>query len=245
MLLRMNLSLFLTLILGACSFYPQSSLVTTPTTMRPSAASLKAPGAPVVQPSNGSIFVNQPLNNLYSGGYLNLYGDRGSSFQQVGDILSVHIEERTAASSSDENRNSYSGSVGASISSDFKLPVIGGFFNGNKYMGAGAASNQANNAGGGSVRTNQLFNGSISVTVIEVLENGNLLVSGEKQVRINSETDIIRISGVVNPKDIRNGNNVSSTRMADVRLEQMSQGYKRLFSEPGWLSRIFLSIKPF
>ena len=81
--------------------------------------------------------------------------------------------------------------------------------------------------------------------MIEVLENGNLLVSGEKQVTINQGTEFIRFSGVINPAYIRPNNSVSSTRVADARLEYRSTGYVSEAQTMGWLSRLFMSVSPF
>ena len=85
----------------------------------------------------------------------------------------------------------------------------------------------------------------MAVTVVEVLENGNLLVSGEKQVTINQGTEFIRFSGVINPAYILPNNSVSSTRVADARLEYRSTGYVSEAQTMGWLSRLFMSVSPF
>ncbi|MBZ0091577.1 MAG: flagellar basal body L-ring protein FlgH, partial [Sulfuricellaceae bacterium] len=63
------------------------------------------------------------------------------------------------------------------------------------------------------------FTGTITATVVDVLPNGNLIVSGEKQVAVEHKTEYLRISGVVNPSYIRASNTVSSTQIADARVE--------------------------
>ena len=62
-----------------------------------------------------------------------------------------------------------------------------------------------------------MFTGAITVTVIDVLPNGNLIVAGEKQIGINQGVEFVRLSGVVDPRFIRAGNVVSSTQVADAR----------------------------
>ena len=99
--------------------------------------------------------------------------------------------------------------------------------------------------GNGNAASNNAFTGQMAVTVIEVLENGNLLVSGEKQVTINQGTEFIRFSGVINPAYILPNNSVSSTRVADARLEYRSTGYISEAQTMGWLSRFFMSVWPF
>ncbi|MGH8672017.1 MAG: flagellar basal body L-ring protein FlgH, partial [Burkholderiales bacterium] len=89
------------------------------------------------------------------------------------------------------------------------------------------------------------FTGTMSVTVIEVLANGNLLVSGEKQLALNQGTEYVRFSGVVNPTSITGGNTVSSTLVADARLEYRGTGYIDEAQTMGWLARFFLSFLAF
>ena len=81
--------------------------------------------------------------------------------------------------------------------------------------------------------------------MIEVYPNGNLLVSGEKQVTINQGTEYIRFSGVVNPLNVGAANTVSSTRVADARIEYKGRGYLDESQTMGWLQRFFMSASPF
>jgi flagellar L-ring protein precursor FlgH len=81
--------------------------------------------------------------------------------------------------------------------------------------------------------------------VIEVLPNGNLLVSGEKQVALTQGTEYIRLSGVVNPTFINALNTISSARVADARIEYKESGYISEAQVMGWLARFFLSVLPF
>ena len=86
---------------------------------------------------------------------------------------------------------------------------------------------------------------TIAVTVIDVLPNGNMIVAGEKQIGINQGSEFIRLSGVVNPAFILAGNTVSSTTVADARIEYRGSGYIDEAQTMGWLSRIFQSVMPF
>jgi flagellar L-ring protein precursor FlgH len=81
--------------------------------------------------------------------------------------------------------------------------------------------------------------------VIEVLPNNNLIVSGEKQIGINQGSEFIRFSGVVNPNTIVNGNTVTSTQVADARIEYRGTGYIDEAQTMGWMSRFFLTFLPF
>ncbi|WP_260459727.1 flagellar biosynthetic protein FliO [Enterobacter ludwigii] len=87
--------------------------------------------------------------------------------------------------------------------------------------------------------------GTITVTVNELLPNGNLRVVGEKQIAINQGTEFIRFSGVVNPRFISGGNTVPSTQVADARIEYVGNGYINEAQNMGWLQRLFLNLSPF
>lgn len=87
--------------------------------------------------------------------------------------------------------------------------------------------------------------GTLTVTVIDVLPNGNLLVSGEKQMGINEGTEYVRFSGVVNPSTISSANVVTSTQVADARIEFKGRGEMDSAQAMGWLAKFFLSVLPF
>jgi flagellar L-ring protein precursor FlgH len=84
----------------------------------------------------------------------------------------------------------------------------------------------------------------ITVTVVDVLANSNLQVSGEKQMLINQGTEFIRFSGVVNPRTVGADNTVLSTQVADARIEYSAKGYIAEAQTMGWLQRFFLNVLP-
>lgn len=226
------LPLLLTVLLAACASNPPAPIVHQPMSVRPQTAAAIAP------PSSGSIF------NADSGARrLALFEDRRST--RVGDILTVLIDERISTSSKANTSTSrdgsieMEGSVGANGIPLFpdKLEQIMG-------VNANSGVNQQQ-AGKGETSSSNAFSGTITVTVIETLPNGNLLVSGEKQLAINAETEFLRFSGVVNPDDIRAGNTISSLKVADARLEHRGAGAIARAQEPGWLARFFQSVAPF
>ena len=97
----------------------------------------------------------------------------------------------------------------------------------------------------GAAAANNVFNGTITVTVIDVYPNGNLLVSGEKMVAINQGNEFIRFSGVINPNNVTAANTVQSTQVADARIEYRGSGFIDESNTMGWLQRFFVAIMPF
>ena len=181
----------------------------------------------------------QANGSIYQAAYgqIPLFEDRRA--RNVGDTLIIAINEKTNASKKSNSNASRTGS------NSFSAPTISGL-PGKSFQNSTLAASSANSFDGkGESASNNDFTGTITVTVIEVLANGNLLVSGEKQVGINQGSEFIRFSGVVNPTTIVNNNTVSSVQVADARLEYRANGYVDEAQTMGWLSRFFMSFLPF
>jgi flagellar L-ring protein precursor FlgH len=179
--------------------------------------------------ANGSIY--RP------GASRTLFEDRRARY--IGDTMTIVISERTAASTQSNTSVDRSSGISASI------PVVQGL-PGKSLQGLNLSASSENSfAGKGDAAANNVFNGNITVTVIEVLANGNLLVSGEKQVSIGQGTEYIRLSGVVNPYFISAANTISSANVADARIEYKASGQISEAQVMGWLARFFLTVMPF
>ena len=159
--------------------------------------------------------------------------------RNVGDTITVNLSEQTAASKTSNSAAEKQGSVG------FGVPVLTGL-PGKSLQGAAITANSDNKFGAtGSATNNNNFTGTITVTVIEVYPNGNLLVSGEKQIGINQGSEYIRFSGVVSPAFIAAGNQITSTQVADARIEYRGAGYIDDTQKPGFVQRALLQWMPF
>jgi flagellar L-ring protein precursor FlgH len=157
--------------------------------------------------------------------------------RRIGDILTVMLIENTSGTkSSDTNLNQSTGiSVGA--------PTIGG----TTYPEVSAGMNSNNTFAGesGSSQSNSL-NGSIAVTVIDVLPGGNLLVQGEKWIQINQGKEYIRLHGIIRQRDVAPNNTILSTQVAEARIEYSGTGATENANVLGWVARlIFSPLKPF
>ena len=213
------------LLLGGCAQIPREPLVQQPMSAR---ADLQ------VRPAgraNGSIYGT-------GFGTQALFEDRRP--RHVGDILTIVVSENINASKNSGAEASRSGSASTVLGVVPKL--ISGLISGD--LDANASGKNIMSAKGGANSKNT-FNGVITVTVVEVLLNGNLLVSGEKQMLINQGTEFIRFSGVVNPRTVSANNTVPSTLVADARIEYSAKGYIDEAQTMGWLQRAFLNVLPF
>jgi flagellar L-ring protein precursor FlgH len=205
-----------------------SSLYGTPPTAVHQPMSVRPEPRMAVAPPNGAI---------YQAAYARpLFEDRRA--RMPGDILTINLAEKTNAQKSSNASASRGADLSAGISALGKVPLAG--------LAAlnVAGNNESDFAGKGAAAANNLFTGTISVTVIEVYPNGNLLVSGEKQIAINQGQEFIRFSGVVNPITISTANSVQSTQVADARIEYKGSGYMDEAQTMGWLMRFFLTVLP-
>lgn len=186
------------------------------------------------EPRQASASVNGAIYQI--GSARPLFEDRRARF--VGDTLTIVINEKNNAQKTSAANAERKNTMALSVPKVIGVPGKGAqgidveASSENKFDGKGGAS--ANNG----------FSGTITVTVIDVYPNGNLLVSGEKMVAINQGDEFIRFSGVVNPLYI-NSNTVSSTQVADARIEFKQNGYIDSAQVMGWLGRFFLTFLPF
>ncbi|MCM2317699.1 MAG: flagellar basal body L-ring protein FlgH [Pseudomonas sp.] len=209
------------LLLSGCAQLPRASVVSEQEQVR-------IPERPPGQ-GNGSIYQARH-------GFQPLFEDRRP--RMVGDILTIVLNEQVSASKNAASNASRNGSASLTpITVPDKLSELSEW----------ATELEGDNlfSGSGGSKANNSFAGTITVSVLEVMSNGNLRVRGEKQIAINQGTEFIRFSGVVNPRTITGQNTVPSTQVADARIEYVGDGYINEAQNMGWLQRIFLNVSPF
>lgn len=220
-LLKASIALLLVLATVACSVAP-SSIVKTPMSARPQLGD-KAPE------NSGGIY--------QASRYRPLFEDRRA--RMVGDILTIRIVENTRAGKAGSASASKTGSIDATVTPPTGLP----FGLVKKPISISADSDLSNDEDSESSASNN-FNGNIAVTVIEVLENNYLVVSGEKQIAFDRGSEFVRFSGVINPDDITQGNFVSSNKVAEAKMEYRTNSQIDAAQVISILARFFLSISP-
>ena len=172
--------------------------------------------------------------------------------RRPGDILTVQLDEKTDAEKetettiSKDNENNIANPTVFGTSPQFNLPgLLPLVSNNDNNLNFGLSSNSDFSGAGDSDQSNKLT-GDISVSVVEVLANGNLLIRGEKVITINQGNEYIRIAGMINPRDIDANNSISSKRVADAQISYVGDGPTNDANVMGWLSRFFISaLMPF
>jgi flagellar L-ring protein FlgH len=178
----------------------------------------------------------QNTGSIYQAGYdMRLFEDNKAA--RVGDILTIKLQESTQAKKSDDLNTKKDNNISVSAPSimGFALSALTG-----NDAKTELAAKRAFTGQGKADQSNSL-EGNISVTVVEVLPNGNLRVRGEKRVTLNQGDEFIRLAGIVRPVDIHPDNTLTSDKVADVTIMYTGEGAMADASKMGWASRAIFS----
>lgn len=217
MMLRNVFMLIGALALVGCNTNPPTS-VQLPTTVRPNPTPVAA--------ADGSIY--------RANGSRPLFEDRRARF--VGDIITVNLVEKTSANRKTNESMARTSNANVNVG---RQTVLGQKMNIGTNIAGSSDISSSNAQDDGNSNT---VSGTIAVTVTEVLPNGNLMVSGEKMVAINQGTEFVRLSGVINPIDISGANTVSSTRIADAKMESKNKQSVDTAQVMSALARFFTTV---
>lgn len=192
------------------------------------AAPAPAP-APQAGDGGGSIYASR------SGKGVRLFQDNKAS--DVGDLLTIVLVENTTASTQAKTAVTKKSGI------DIAAPTLGGVpvtYKGNPILEASVEGGRDFAGNGNSAQSNQLA-GNLTVRVVQDLGNGNLLVRGDKQLRLNQGDELVQVQGIVRRADIGPDNRVTSDRVGDARIVYGGRGTLARSNAMGWLGRFFNS----
>ncbi len=180
---------------------------------------------PVVQ--TGSLFASGLSHGLYS----------DNKARREGDIITVVLRENTQASKKAKTE------FGKDSSNNIE-PMVG--LGGRNISAAGNVLQLGMNSstdfkGDSKADQSNSLTGDISVNVLRVMANGNLVIRGEKWLTLNTGKEYIRLTGVIRPEDIDSRNTVESSKIANARIEYSGTGAAHGGQGPGWLTKFFAS----
>ena len=148
--------------------------------------------------------------------------------RDVGDILTIIISESTTQTATKSRSNSKSGST--------TLGAGTGIFH---FLAAASASGSDSFEADGSARDTNSFSGRITVTVVEVLPNDNMIIEGTQSIWQNRDEHKITLRGIVRRADVTAANTVPSTKVADATLKFDGKGPLNAKQRQGILTQIF------
>ena len=173
---------------------------------------------------------------------------------KVGDLVTINIVETSSASKSATTKTSRNSSMNAGIdnllgwegraknlTSFGKSDVRNAYDNTNMFKGSLINSFD----GSGSTSRGDNMTAAITARVIDVMPNGNLHIEGTREIRVNSETQIIVLSGIIRPVDISPDNTVLSSYVGNAKIQYLGSGAISDKQRPGWLTRAVDTIWPF
>jgi flagellar L-ring protein precursor FlgH len=157
--------------------------------------------------------------------------------RRVGDVLTITLNESTAASKNAITKTAKTTSAvttgptlfGKSITTN-GVPIFNTTLNGADSFDGEGQSSQSNSLAG-----------ALTVTVVDVQANGNLVVQGDKTLHLNQGDEFVHITGTLRPADIATNNTVTSDKLADANIRYSGKGVVDSSNRVGWLARFFNS----
>ncbi|NIW93592.1 MAG: hypothetical protein GWN20_12085 [Phycisphaerae bacterium] len=165
--------------------------------------------------------------------------------RKIGDVLTIKISENSKVDNKakrdlkkeTEKSSAFDGELGITTPNHNILPRIPGF-----TMNAETTNELKSKA---DYKDERKFVDSVTVVVMDVLPNRNLVVMGTRHRNIAGDMQTIEVSGIVRPSDILFNNTVMSSQVADFRIVTKNTGIAAPYTRPGWLGRIFDILWPF
>jgi len=195
------------------------------------------PTPPKVEPSRGSIWPGESAANM-------LFTDKKARY--INDIVTIVISESSLGTNKAATNTSRSADSSAGI--DAFLGLDHSILSRNAGMGSKieiGGSSESNLKGEGNTTRGGQLEATITARVVRVLDSGNLIIEGKRQLSVNREDQYIIITGIIRPEDIRSDNSIASQYIADARMVYTGKGIVNDKMNPGWATRIVDWVWPF
>ncbi len=172
-----------------------------------------------------------------------MFADRKAS--AAGDIVTIVVDESANAQSSQSKKSQRENSLDDAMQKFFLSMAPGSLASKTGDLFGAATSGKSSYSGGGAVNNSQSLTARAAVLVTDVLPNGNLVVAGVRLVTFSGETQYVVLHGLVRPDDVTRENTVTSSNVADARVEFFSEGSLTEAQKRGWLGKLYEKLRPF
>lgn len=213
---------------------PPLSAIDNPTT----AAGYK----PVQMPMPAPQLASYNPNSLWRNGSRAFFKDQRA--HQIGDILTVKVNFADKAAIDNQTKRSRANAEDSGVDDFFgkkKLPLAGVAIPGRLLTADSSSSSE----GKGSVNRSEALQTSVAGVVTQVLPNGNLVVEGRQEVRVNYEIRELIVAGIVRPEDIESDNTIESTKIAQARIAYGGRGQITDVQQPRYGQQVLDIVLPF
>jgi len=190
------------------------------------------------------LLCNLSADSLWNQGLSrNMCGDKKA--QAVGDILTILIQENNGATRQNNTTTSKKASLNAAIASILYSPTTSGLLTKKGALPAINYTSDSEFNGGGSINNAETITAQVSVKVVDVLPNGNMVVEGQLHTAFSGEKQDAVVRGTVRPDDVMANNTLYSYNIADATIQFMSKGAITDAQRKGWLTRVWDKVSPF
>jgi len=159
---------------------------------------------------------------------------------RIGDILTVNVVMNDKAIL--DNKTDRSRDAQIKLGTDYAADVA-------KWISAGSfdanVSSQSSSKGSGKIDRAEEVRFSIAAVVVDVMPNGNLLISGSQEMRVNYEMRIVNVGGIVRPIDVARNNTVPYEKIAEARISYGGRGRIMEVQQPNWGQQVYDQVAPF
>lgn len=188
------------------------------------------------QPTDGSLWSERgELAEMFS----------NAKAKRIGDILTIKIVEASSATNKASTSTDRSSGISAQVNGLFNLeneiPASKSF---NPFSGV-SGSLSSDFEGTGATQRSGALNAYMTARIVDRLPNGNLIIEGNREVRVNAENQLITLTGIIRSRDISAENVILSTYIADARISYSGSGVLNDRQKPGWLMRVLDKVWPF
>jgi flagellar L-ring protein precursor FlgH len=205
---------------------------------------------PVSQPGYKPVQMPMPApqpaafnaNSLWRSGSRAFFNDQRA--HDVGDIMTVKVKITDKAEFDNATKRSRANKEDAGIDDFFgkkKLPIL----NSQLPTRLLTADSTASSEGQGSVNRSEALQTNVATVVTQVLPNGNLVIEGKQEIRVNFEVRELIVAGVVRPEDIESDNTIDSTKIAQARIAYGGRGQITDVQQPRYGQQVFDVLLPF
>ena len=165
--------------------------------------------------------------------------------RRIGDILTIKIVEASSATNKASTTTDRSSGISAKVDGLFNLENEISASKSFNPFSAVAGSLSSDFEGTGATQRSGALNAYMTARVVDTLPNGNLIIEGNREVRVNAENQLITLTGIIRSRDISADNVIMSTYIADARISYSGSGVLNDRQRPGWLMRVLDKVWPF
>jgi flagellar L-ring protein precursor FlgH len=197
----------------------------------------------IPQPQPAAYETGAPMS-LWRTGSRSFFNDQRA--QRIGDIITVEIEIDDSAELSNSSNRQREASTSAGVSNFFGLEQsLGQIFN-NAFDPATmiGADAESEHRGTGAINREEKIELTVAAVIVDRLPNGNLVLAGRQEVRINGELRELTVSGIIRPEDVTASNRINHTQIAEARISYGGRGSISAVQRPNWGQRLGDAITP-